>query len=93
MKIREQILQALHSGYEKGDPGGCGSGKSRNGHGRKMVTTDTGPFGTAGRTGRATPADTDRTGGSHQTGDSVAGHVRCTPAINTRLHVPLTKQM
>lgn len=34
---------AEHLGYETGDPGGRGSGNSRNGHGRKTVITTTGP--------------------------------------------------
>ena len=29
-----------HLGYEAGDPSGAGSGNSRNGYGRKRVTTD-----------------------------------------------------
>ncbi len=29
-----------HLGYEEGDPSGNGSGNSRNGYGRKRVTTD-----------------------------------------------------
>ena len=31
-----------HLGYEKGDPGGRGSGNNRNGHGRKRVLTESG---------------------------------------------------
>ncbi|EST37142.1 hypothetical protein N566_14600 [Streptomycetaceae bacterium MP113-05] len=32
-----------HLGYDKHDPAGAGSGNSRNGHGSKTVTTETGP--------------------------------------------------
>jgi len=31
-----------HLGYEKGDPGGRGSGNSRNGHSSKTVLTEEG---------------------------------------------------
>lgn len=35
--------EAYHLGYEKHDPAGRGSGNSRNGHGRKMLQSDSGP--------------------------------------------------
>jgi len=45
-RLVERALEAEltdHLGYEKHHPAGRGSGNSRNGHGRKTLTTDSGP--------------------------------------------------
>jgi transposase-like protein len=45
-KVLERALDvemADHLGYESGDPGGNGSGNSRNGRSRKTLLTDIGP--------------------------------------------------
>ncbi|MGK2959214.1 MAG: transposase [Acidimicrobiales bacterium] len=39
-----EVERSDHLGYEKGDPGGWGSGNNRNGGSSKTLLTDAGPL-------------------------------------------------